>query len=77
MHEFEISHALVTNGEYMEFIEAGGYSRFDCWLDEGWAWLNENQITSPLYWHKIHGKWHYFTLGGLKEVDPDEQARWK
>lgn len=71
LHEFEISHALVTNGEYMEFIEAGGYSRFDCWLDEGWSWLNENQITSPLYWHKIDGKWHYFTLAGLKEVDPD------
>lgn len=71
LHEFEISHALVTNGEYMEFIESGGYSRFDCWLDEGWSWLNENQITSPLYWHKINGKWHYFTLAGLKEVDPD------
>ena len=71
LHEFEISHALVTNGEYMEFMEAGGYSRFDCWLDEGWSWLNENQITSPLYWHKINGKWHYFTLAGLKEVDPD------
>lgn len=71
LHEFEISHALVTNGEYMEFIEAGGYSRFDYWLDEGWSWLNENQITSPLYWHKINGKWYYFTLAGLKEVDPD------
>lgn len=71
LHEFEISHALVTNGEYMEFMEAGGYSRFECWLDEGWSWLNENQITSPLYWHKINGKWHYFTLAGLKEVDPD------
>jgi ergothioneine biosynthesis protein EgtB len=71
LHEFEISHALVTNGEYMEFIDAGGYSRFDCWLDEGWSWLNENKINSPLYWHKIDGKWHYFTLAGLKEVDPD------
>ncbi len=71
LHAFELSHALVTNGEYMEFMEAGGYSRFDCWLDEGWSWLNENKITSPLYWHKINGKWHYFTLAGLKEVDPD------
>ena len=33
--------------------------------------MNENKITSPLYWHKIKGKWHYFTLAGLKEVDPD------
>lgn len=71
LQAFEISKALVTNGEYIEFIEAGGYSRFDCWLDEGWSWLNENNITNPLYWHKIKGKWHYFTLAGLKEVDPD------
>lgn len=71
LHPFEISNALVTNGEYMQFIEAGGYSRFECWLDEGWSWLNENQINSPLYWHKINGKWHYYTLAGLKEVDLD------
>lgn len=70
LHGFEIAHTLVTNGEYMEFMDAGGYLRFDCWLDEGWSWLNENKITSPLYWHKINGKWHYFTLAGLKEVDP-------
>ena len=71
LHQFEISKSLVTNGEYLEFMEAGGYSRFDCWLDEGWSWLNENNITSPLYWHKINGIWHYFTLAGLKEVDPN------
>ncbi|WP_430402665.1 ergothioneine biosynthesis protein EgtB [Fluviicola sp.] len=71
LNAFDISKSLVTNGEYLEFIEAGGYSRFDCWLDEGWSWLNENKITNPLYWHKIKGKWHYFTLAGLKEVDPN------
>lgn len=71
LQAFEISKNLVTNGEYLEFMEAGGYSRFDCWLDEGWSWLNENKIISPLYWHKIKGKWHYFTLAGLKEVDPN------
>ncbi len=71
LHAYEISHALVTNGEYLEFMEAGGYSRFDCWLDEGWSWVNENQVTAPLYWHKIQDKWYHFTLAGLKEVDPD------
>ncbi|WP_343633806.1 ergothioneine biosynthesis protein EgtB [Fluviicola sp.] len=71
LQPFDISKSLVTNGEYIEFIDADGYSRFDCWLDEGWSWLNENKITNPLYWHKINGKWHYFTLAGLKEVDPD------
>lgn len=71
LQSFEISKALVTNGEYLTFMEAGGYTQFEHWLDEGWSWVNENRVTSPLYWHKINGKWHYFTLAGLKEVDPD------
>lgn len=71
LHHFEISKALVTNGEYMEFMNDGGYDKFILWLDEGWAWRNEENITAPLYWHKINGAWHYYTLAGLKEVDPD------
>lgn len=71
LHDFEISKALVTNGEYMEFMNDGGYDKFILWLDEGWAWRNEENITAPLYWHKINGAWHYYTLAGLQEVDPD------
>ena len=71
LEEFEISNALVTNSEYLEFIDAGGYSNFNLWLDEGWAWVNENTINAPLYWHKINGQWQQFTLGGLQEIDPD------
>ena len=72
IHEFEISNSLVTNGEFIEFIEAGGYSSFQYWLDEGWAWVNENGIESPLYWYKINGEWHHYTLAGLKKVDPNK-----
>ncbi len=71
LHDFEISKAMVTNGEYMEFMNDGGYDKFILWLDEGWAWRNEENITAPLYWHKINGAWHYYTLAGLQEVDPD------
>lgn len=67
--DFEIDNHLVTNGEYIEFMEAGGYLDFNLWLDEGWFWVNENKIDSPLYWHKIEGEWHYYTLAGLKKVD--------
>ncbi|TNE53398.1 MAG: ergothioneine biosynthesis protein EgtB [Bacteroidetes bacterium] len=67
----EISKALVTNGEYLEFIEAGGYETFRWWLDEAWSWINEENVRSPLYWHKIEGKWYYYTLEGLVPVDPD------
>lgn len=66
---FEINKHLVTNGEFLEFMEAGGYSNFNLWLDDGWSWINENQINAPMYWHKIEGEWHYYTLAGLQKVD--------
>lgn len=71
LHEFEVSKALVTNGEFIVFIEAGGYTQFHLWLDEGWSWVQENDINAPLYWHKIDGKWHNYTLAGLEPVDPE------
>lgn len=60
--------SLVTNGEYIEFINDNAYRRFDLWLDEGWAWVNNHKICSPKYWHKIDGLWHHYTLSGLKPV---------
>lgn len=71
LHEFEISKALVTNAEYLEFINAGGYKNFKYWLDEGWSWVTENKIEAPLYWHKIDGQWHHYTVNGLQKVNPD------
>ncbi len=71
LQKFEISSALVTNGEYIEFIEDGGYEQFHYWLDEGWSWLKEKDICAPLYWHKIDGQWHHYTLSGLQAVDPE------
>jgi len=68
---FEISQSLVTNAEYIEFMEAGGYSEFKYWLDEGWTWVNEEKIDSPLYWHNINGEWHHYTLSGLQKVDSE------
>lgn len=70
LHEFQISQSLVTNANFLEFIEAGGYDNFKYWLDEGWNWVNEKQINSPLYWQKIDGKWYSYTLEGLKPIEP-------
>ncbi|MDQ7959496.1 ergothioneine biosynthesis protein EgtB [Flavobacterium lindanitolerans] len=71
LHDFEISKSLVTNAEYLEFISNGGYTNFDYWLDEGWSWVTENKIETPLYWHKIDGEWHNYTLGGLEKLNPE------
>lgn len=72
LHEFEISKQMVTNAEFLDFMRDRGYERFELWLDEGWSWVNENNIRSPKYWHKIEGSWYHYTLAGLKPVDPDE-----
>lgn len=71
LQDFQISKALVTNGEYLEFIQAGGYERFDLWLDEGWAWVRENAVKSPMYWHRVGEAWHVYDLDGLKPLDPE------
>jgi ergothioneine biosynthesis protein EgtB len=70
LHDFEISKSLVTNEEYIEFMNSGGYEDFNLWLDEGWSWVNANAVQSPMYWHKINGEWHYYTLAGLQKVNP-------
>lgn len=89
VHEFNISQGLVTNGEFLEFIEAGGYQEFSLWLDEGWAWVEENNIECPLYWIQNGSTWSQFTLDGLQALDPkailghvnfyeaEAYARWK
>lgn len=71
LNTFEIVNSLVTNAEFIEFIAAGGYTDFNLWLDEGWSWVNENHIDSPLYWHKIDGAWQHYTMNGLQPVLPD------
>ncbi len=69
--EYEISNRLVTNGEYLEFIEDGGYKRFEFWHDEALAWTRENSVHHPMYWHLIDGKWNQFTLAGLRVLQPE------
>jgi ergothioneine biosynthesis protein EgtB len=68
---FEISKCLVTNAEYLEFMESGGYLDFNLWLDEGWSWVQENAIEAPLYWHKIDNEWYCYTLAGLEKINPE------
>ncbi len=69
--EYQIAKNLATNGEYIEFIEAGGYEDFTLWHAEGLDWVRNNNVESPMYWHVIDGKWHYYTLQGLIPVDAE------
>ncbi|HLP13127.1 MAG TPA: ergothioneine biosynthesis protein EgtB [Flavobacteriales bacterium] len=69
LYTFEISAELVTNGEYLAFMEDGGYTNPIYWHSDGWTWVNENHIDSPLYWHYMNGEWNRYALRGLEKID--------
>ncbi len=71
LNDTTLSGTLVTNGEYLDFIQAGGYQHFKYWLSDGWAWVKRTGAKAPLYWHSIDGVWHAYTFDGLQPVDPD------
>jgi ergothioneine biosynthesis protein EgtB len=67
---YKISSGLVTNAEYLDFVNDNGYGKFQYWHDEALSWLVDNKIKQPLYWHKKDDKWYQYTLGGLQELEP-------
>jgi ergothioneine biosynthesis protein EgtB len=72
---FSLSNRLVTNGEYLAFMEAGGYTRPEFWLSLGWTTVNEPASggwQAPLYWVKRDGAWWNFTLSGFRPIDESE-----
>ena len=69
---FALATRLTTNGEYLAFMEDGGYGRPELWLSAGWATRAEAGWEAPLYWERRDGAWLQFTLSGLRPVDLDE-----
>ena len=65
LNSYQISTNLVTNAQYLEFINSNGYHNFRHWHAEGWDWVKTNKIEAPLYWHKINEEWHQYNLNGL------------
>jgi ergothioneine biosynthesis protein EgtB len=72
LNKFSIAKELVSNTDYLEFVDAGGYKDFKYWHAEGWDWVKSNDIQSPMYWHLIDGEWHHYTLEGLKKIQGHE-----
>ena len=68
---YRLASRLATNGEYLEFMDSGGYERWDLWLSDGWKTAREQRWDSPLYWEKVDGRWLVQTLSGLAPVDED------
>lgn len=72
LEPYSIGSRLVTCGEYLEFMQAGGYDKPELWLSDGWKARNEEGWSAPLYWEKIGQSWWQFTLGGMRSVEERE-----
>jgi ergothioneine biosynthesis protein EgtB len=88
LQDYQLAARPVTNGEYLEFMQAGGYQQPQHWLSEGWATVQQAGWRAPLYWEEIDDRWWIMTLAGLRpihELEPvchvsyyeaDAYARW-
>jgi ergothioneine biosynthesis protein EgtB len=72
LEPYAIASRPVTNGEYLAFIEDGGYGHAEFWLSAGWDCVNTRGWEAPLYWENRDGQWNVFTLAGLGALQPDE-----
>jgi len=74
LQPYALANRLVTNAEFQEFVDAGGYQRPAFWLADGWAVVQEQHWQQPLYWHDLEGEQLQFTLRGLQPRDPNQPA---
>jgi len=89
VNPFALSNRLVCNGEFLEFMNAGGYQDPQWWLADGWAEVNQHGWQSPLYWRQQGSQWYEYTLHGLLPLESnrpvvhisayeaDAYARWR
>lgn len=71
LEAYQIADRLITNAEYINFIEDQGYNRHELWLSQAWDVVRNQQWEMPLYWKKEGKDWYHFTLNGYKKVNPD------
>ena len=89
LRPFQIASRAVTNAEFMEFMDDGGYRRPQFWLSDGWDAVCANGWDSALYWERGEdGSWSHFAGDGIKSIEPsapvchvsyyeaDAYARW-
>lgn len=69
LESYSVRKNLVTNAEFLEFMNEGGYDNFNYWHADARPWINENEIISPLYWIKQGDDWFHYTLNGLTPVN--------
>lgn len=69
LDRFALAKRLVTNGDYLAFMQDKAYERFELWQMEGIEWARQLDIKAPLYWYEQDGAWFHYTLNGLQPID--------
>jgi ergothioneine biosynthesis protein EgtB len=72
VESFRLGNRLITNAEYLEFINDNGYKKPELWLSDGFAAVENEGWSAPMYWEKKENEWWNFTLTGFKKVNPAE-----
>ncbi|HEY7809460.1 MAG TPA: ergothioneine biosynthesis protein EgtB [Allosphingosinicella sp.] len=72
VHPYELADRPVTNAEWLQFVDAGGYRTAAHWTADGWAWVKAQSVGAPLYWRRDGDGWARFGLDGLHPLDPAE-----
>lgn len=75
LHPFRIRSTLVSNAEYLEFMQAGGYRDPELWYSDGWDWLQTQTRKHPLYWVQNENEWFEFDLDGLSPLQPQQPVK--
>ena len=72
LNDYKIDAYPVTNAQYLEFIEDGGYSDFKYWLSDGWEIVKKNHWQAPMYWEKVGDEWFTLDFIGKRKINPNE-----
>ena len=72
LDDYRIDAFPVTNGQYLSFIEDGGYDDFKCWLSDGWDAVKKNNWHAPMYWEKENERWMVCDFLGKRKINPNE-----
>ena len=72
INDFKLQNRLITNEEYLKFINDGGYLNPVLWLSDGWDIIQKENWIAPLYWEEIDNEWYAMTLSGLRKLELNE-----
>ena len=72
LKNFKMGIFPITNQEYLEFMNDGGYETYKYWLSDGWEKVKSNKWDSPMYWEKVNDEWHVRDFLGIRKINPNE-----